>query len=172
MQRVFQIGGAQGIAALAYGTESVPKVDKILGPGGLFTVLAMRQVFGSTGIAGLPGPTETLLVADESADPVLVAADLLAQAEHDVLASALLLTPSRELADHVAQEVMAQLAVLPRRKIIEGSLQRGSAIVLTADLNEAIVLANEYAPEHLCLLTKDPWSLVDQVQHAGGIFVG
>jgi len=172
VQRVFQIGGAQGIAALAYGTESVPKVDKILGPGGLFTVLAMRQVFGATGIAGLPGPTETLLVADESADPVLVAADLLAQAEHDVLASALLLTPSRELADHVAQEVTAQLAVLPRRKIIEGSLQRGSAIVLTADVDEAIVLANEYAPEHLCLLTEDPWSLIDQVQHAGGIFVG
>ena len=172
VQRVFQIGGAQGVAALAYGTESVPKVDKILGPGGLFTVLAMRQVFGATGIAGLPGPTETLLIADDSADPVLVAADLLAQAEHDVLASAVLLTPSRQLADEVAKEVMIQLAVLPRRKIIEGSLQRGSAIVLTADLDEAMVLANEYAPEHLCLLTEDPWPLVDQVQHAGGIFVG
>ncbi len=172
VQRIFQIGGAQGIAALAYGTESVPKVDKILGPGGLFTVLAMRQVFGSTGIAGLPGPTETLLIADESASPALLAADLLAQAEHDVLASALLLTPSPKLATHVAKEVAIQLAVLPRRNIVEGSLQRGSAIVLTADLDEAMDLANEYAPEHLCLLTEDPWSLVDQVQHAGGIFVG
>lgn len=170
--RLFQIGGAQGIAALAYGTESVPQVDKILGPGGLFTVLAMRQLFGVTGIAGLPGPTETLLIADDSADPALVAADLLAQAEHDALASALLLTPSRTLAGRVAEEVMNQLATLPRRAIIEGSLQRGSAIVLTADLEEALELANAYAPEHLCLLTAEPWALVEKVRHAGGIFVG
>lgn len=170
--RFFQIGGAQGIAALAYGTESVPQVDKILGPGGLFTVLAMRQLFGVTGIAGLPGPTETLLIADDSADPALVAADLLAQAEHDALASALLLTPSRTLAAQVVGEVTSQLATLPRRAIIEGSLQRGSAIVLTADLDEALDLANDYAPEHLCLLTEEPWTLVEKVQHAGGIFVG
>lgn len=170
--RVFQVGGAQGIAALAYGTESVPRVDKILGPGGLFTVLAMRQVFGVVGIAGLPGPTETLLIADDSADPALVAADLLAQAEHDVLASALLLTPSRVLAGRVAEEVATQLAALPRRAIIEASLQRGSAIVVTRDGDEALDLANEYAPEHLCLLTEEPWALVGRVQHAGGIFVG
>lgn len=172
VDRVFQIGGAQGVAALAYGTHSVPKVDKILGPGGLFTVLAMRQVFGATGIAGLPGPTETLLIADESADPALLAADLLAQAEHDVLASALLLTPSRTLAERVADEIASQLALLPRRKIIEGSLQRGSAIVVTSDLDEAIALANDYAPEHLCLLTEDPWALLEKVEHAGGVFVG
>ncbi|MBA3534534.1 MAG: histidinol dehydrogenase [Ardenticatenales bacterium] len=170
--RVFQVGGAQGIAALAYGTETVPQVDKILGPGGLFTVLAMRQLFGVTGIAGLPGPTETLLIADDSANPALVAADLLAQAEHDVLASALLLTPSRALAARVAAEVTEQLARLPRRAIIEGSLERGSAIVLTGSLDEAMALANEYAPEHLCLLTESPWALLGQVQHAGGVFVG
>jgi histidinol dehydrogenase len=170
--RVFQLGGAQGIAALAYGTETVPKVDKILGPGGLFTVLAMRQVFGVVGVAGLPGPTETLLIADRSANPSLVAADLLAQAEHDVLASALLLTPSRGLAEAVRGELAAQLASLPRRSIIEGSLQRGSAIVLTRDIGEALELANEYAPEHLCLLTEDPWALVSRVRHAGGVFLG
>jgi histidinol dehydrogenase len=172
VNRVFQIGGAQAIAALAYGTQSVPKVDKILGPGGLFTILAMKQVYGVTGIAGLPGPTETLLIADESASPVFVAADLLAQAEHDALASALLLTPSPSLAQQVSRELSKQLAILPRRSIVEGSLQRGSAIVLTHDLEEAITLANEYAPEHLCLLTEEPWALVDKVQHAGGIFVG
>lgn len=170
--RFFQIGGAQGVAALAYGTETVPQVDKILGPGGLFTVLAMRQLFGVTGIAGLPGPTETLLIADDSADPALCAADLLAQAEHDVLASALLLTPSRTLAENVATEVERQLARLPRRSIVEGSLSRGSAIVVVADIEEALMLANDYAPEHLCLLTEDPWALMDKVQHAGGIFVG
>jgi histidinol dehydrogenase len=170
--RVFQVGGAQGIAALAYGTESVPRVDKILGPGGLFVVLAMKQVFGSVGIAGLPGPTETLLIADDSADPALVAADLLAQAEHDVLASALLLTPSRPLADKVADQLEQQLLTLPRQPIITESLQRGSAIVLTTDLDEALTLANDYAPEHLCLLLHDPWAWVPKVEHAGGIFVG
>lgn len=170
--RVFQVGGAQGIAALAYGTESIPKVDKILGPGGLFVVLAMRQVFGSVGIAGLPGPTETMLIADDSADPELVAADLLAQAEHDVLASAVLVTPSPALAQEVAAAVGRQLAELPRRAIITESLQRGSAIVLTADLAEAVAVANEYAPEHLCLLVRDPWALVPKVEHAGASLWG
>ncbi|HBY93332.1 MAG TPA: histidinol dehydrogenase, partial [Chloroflexi bacterium] len=113
-----------------------------------------------------------LLIADNSAAPALVAADLLAQAEHDVLASALLLTPSRALADQVAAEVETQLAALPRQPIVEGSLARGSAIVLTADLDEALALANDYAPEHLCLLVEDPWALVPKVEHAGGVFVG
>jgi len=170
--RAFNVGGAQAIAALAYGTETIPRVDKILGPGGLFVVLAMKQVFGITGIAGLPGPTETLLIADKSANPALVAADLLAQAEHDVLASALLLTPSRRLAETVAGEVARQVAQLPRRAIIEGSLQRGSGIVITRDIAEAVALANEYAPEHLCLLLEDPWAWVPHIHHAGGIFVG
>lgn len=169
---VFNVGGAQGVAALAYGTESIPRVDKIFGPGGLFVVLAMRQVFGSVGIAGLPGPTETLLIADESAAPAWVAADLLAQAEHDVLASALLLTPSRDLAASVRREVANQIASLPRHEIIAGSLERGSGIILVRDLEEAMALANEYAPEHLCLLTADPWALVGQVQNAAGVFVG
>jgi len=169
---VFKVGGAQAVAALAYGTESIPPVDKILGPGGLFVVLAMRQVFGTVGIGGLPGPTETLLIADDSADAGVVAADLLAQAEHDTLASALLLTPSRQLAEAVRQEIADQLAALPRREIIAGSLARGSGIVLVRDIEEAMAVANEYAPEHLCLLTRDPWSLVGEVQNAGGIFIG
>lgn len=170
--RVFQIGGAQAIAALAYGTDSVPRVDKILGPGGLFVVLAMKQVYGVTGVAGLPGPTETLLIADDSAKPELVAADLLAQAEHDVLASALLLTPSRRLAEAVVTEVDAQVAEQPRRSIIEGSLARGSAIVLTEDVDQAFTLANDYAPEHLCLLLEEPEAWLDRVEHAGGVFIG
>ncbi len=172
VDRVFQVGGAQAIAALAYGTETVPRVDKIVGPGGLFVVLAMKQVFGVVGVAGLPGPTETLLIADESADPALVAADMLAQAEHDALASALLFTPSRSLARAVAQELARQVASLPRKAIVEESFRRGSAIVLTRDLEEAFDLANEYAPEHLCLLVAEPWAWLDRVEHAGGIFVG
>lgn len=170
--RVFQVGGAHAIAALAYGTGSIPPVDKILGPGGLFVVMAMKQVYGVSGIAGLPGPTETLLIADDSADSELVAADLLAQAEHDVLASALLFTPSRQLADAVATELEQQLGEQPRRQIIEGSLQRGSAIVLTRDLDEAFSLANEYVPEHLCLLVEHPEAHLEKVQHAGGVFLG
>jgi len=165
-------GGAQAIAALAFGTESIAPVDKICGPGSLFTTLAKRQVFGIVGIDGLPGPTETVVIADESADPELAAADLLAQAEHDVLASAILLTPSAEMAQRVQAAVMAQLEELGRAAVIEGALTRGSGIVVTATLAQAFDLANAYAPEHLCLLVRDPWSHVGQVRHAGGIFLG
>ncbi len=169
---VFKVGGAQAIAALAYGTESVPKVDKIVGPGNLFVVLAKRQVFGSVAIDGLPGPTETLLVADETARPAYVAADLLAQAEHDALATALLITPSLKLALAVQSELERQLAALSRREIAARSLEERGAIVVVRDLNEAIDLANYYAPEHLCLLVADPWSLVGKVRNAGGVFLG
>jgi histidinol dehydrogenase len=158
---------------MAYGTESVPRVDKIVGPGNLFVVLAKRAVFGSVGIESLPGPTETLVIADGQANPRSVAADLLAQAEH-VLASAILLTPSEELASAVQQEVSQQLTRLPEesaRAAAEAVEQRGG-IVLVPDLDTAFELANEYAPEHLCLLISDPWAYVGRVRNAGGIFVG
>jgi histidinol dehydrogenase len=169
---VYAIGGAQAIAAMAYGTESVPRVDKIVGPGGLFVTLAKRQVFGVVGIDGLPGPTETMVIADDTADPAIAAADLLAQAEHDLLASAILLTPSRELAVRVQVEVARQLEALSRAEIAAAALAGRGGIVVTADLAQAVDLANAYAPEHLCLLTADPWALVGRIENAGGIFVG
>jgi histidinol dehydrogenase len=169
---VFKIGGAQAIGALAYGTETIPRVDKIGGPGSLWVVLAKRRVYGEVAIDGLPGPTETMLIADDSADPALVAADLLAQAEHDVLASPICLTPSSELAERVQVEVAKQIGSLERAEIIAQSLQGQGGIVLTKDLAQAIELANEYAPEHLCLLLRDPWEWVGQVRNAGGVFVG
>jgi len=172
VDRLFALGGAQAVAALAYGTESVPRVDKIVGAGGLFVTLAKRQVIGSVGIDGFYGPTETLVIADETADPAWAAADLLAQAEHDVLASPLLLTPSRELAVAVADHLARQLAGLSRRDIAAAALADRGGIVITADLAEAVELANAYAPEHLCLLVADPWAWVGRIRNAGGIFVG
>jgi len=169
---VYVSGGAQAIAALAFGTESVARVDKICGPGNLFTTLAKRQVFGMTGIDGLPGPTETVVIADSSADPELAAADLLAQAEHDVLASAIMFTPDAALAERVQRAVMRQLEELSRAEIIAGSLARGSGIVVTGDLAECFELANAYAPEHLCLLVEDPWRHLGEVRNAGGVFIG
>jgi histidinol dehydrogenase len=169
---VYRVGGAQAIAGLAYGTQSLLRVDKIVGPGNIFVVLAKRQVYGVVDIDGLPGPTETLIVADEKADPTLVAADLLAQAEHDTLASAILVTPSRSLAQAVQVEVARQLEELSRAEIIAESLRGQGGIVLCADLDEALDLANFYAAEHLCLHVADPWSLVGKVKHAGGVFLG
>ncbi len=169
---VYIAGGAQAIGAMAFGTESIPAVDKICGPGNLFVTLAKRQLFGLVGIDGLPGPTETVIIADESADPQLAAADLLAQAEHDVLASAILLTPSRSLAQKVQAAVHAQLEDLERGQIAAATFARSAGIVVTESMPEAVALANEYAPEHLCLLVESPWRWVDQVQNAGGIFLG
>lgn len=169
---MYQLGGAQAIAAMAYGTESIPKVDKIVGPGNLFVTLAKRQVFGIVGIEGLLGPTETLVIADDSADPQLAAADLLAQAEHDVLASAILLTPSRELATAVQQAVAERVQKLARTAMIETSLTNRGGVVLVDDLPQAFELANAYAPEHLCLLVRDPQQWLGYVQHAGGVFLG
>ncbi len=170
--RLFALGGAQAIAAMAYGTETVPRVDKIVGAGGLFVTLAKRQVFGSVGIDGFYGPTETLVIADDSADPAWAAADMLAQAEHDVLASPILLTPSRRLAEAVTEQLARQLETLSRAEIAAQALANRGGIVVTADLAEAVELANAYAPEHLCLLVAEPWALVGQIRNAGGVFVG
>jgi len=172
VDEVYAVGGAQAIGALAYGTASIPRVDKILGPGNIFVVLAKRRVYGSVDIDQLPGPTETLLVADESANPVFAAADMLAQAEHDPLASAILITPSCQLAERVQAEIGRQLTSLSRAETIRASLESNGAIVLAEDVDEAIQLANEYAPEHLCLLLADAWERLGQVRNAGGVFVG
>jgi histidinol dehydrogenase len=169
---VYRVGGAQAIAGLAYGTESLPRVDKIVGPGNLFVVLAKRMVFGQVGIEALPGPTECLVVADDSANPAWVAADLLAQAEHDPLACSLLITPDAGLADAVDREVAAQVRSLPRRAIVEESLAKRGGIVKTVDLEEALDLANAFAGEHLCLAVRDPWTWLGKVRHAGGVFLG
>jgi histidinol dehydrogenase len=169
---VYALGGAQAIAALAYGTESVPAVDKIFGPGNLFVTLAKRQVFGTVGIDGLAGPTETVVIADDTAKPAWVASDLLAQAEHDVLASAILLTPSHKLAEAVQVEVGHQMESLPRAEILAQSLPGQSGIVVTEDLEQAAALNNAYAPEHLCLAVADPWALSEKITNAGGIFMG
>ena len=172
VEAVYTAGGAQAVGALAFGTETIPAVDKICGPGNLFVTLAKRQLFGLVGIDGLPGPTETVIIADEQADPQLAAADLLAQAEHDVLASAVLLTPSQALAHKVQAAVHAQLEELERAQFAAATFSRTSGIVVTESLPHAFTLANEYAPEHLCLLVKDPWRWIDKVQNAGGIFLG
>jgi histidinol dehydrogenase len=172
IDRIITLGGAQAIAALAFGTESVPRVDKIVGPGNLFVTLAKQQVFGLVGIDGLYGPTETIVIADDTADPAWVAADLLAQAEHDVLASAILLTPSRALAEAVQQEVARQMETLSRDEVIAVSLANRGGIVLTRDLAEAAALADAYAPEHLCLATADPQALAEHIHNAGGLFFG
>jgi histidinol dehydrogenase len=172
VDRVFRIGGVQAIGAMAYGTATVPHVDKIYGPGNIFVVIAKQKVYGAVAIDQLPGPTETLLVADESADPELAAADMLAQAEHDPMATAILLTTSRALADAVLAELPVQLAELERAAIAGQSLAANGLIAVVPDIETAIDLANAYAPEHLCLLLRDPWAALNLVRHAGGVFVG
>jgi histidinol dehydrogenase len=185
VDRLFRLGGAQAIAALTYGTETVPRVDKIVGAGGLFTTIAKRQVYGLVGLDGLYGPTETVVVADDSANPAWVAADLLAQAEHDVLATAILLTPSRPLAEAVQVEIARRLrppsplgggagegVPLSRADIASTSLAGQGGIVITPDLETAIRMADEFAPEHLCLSVRDPWGWAERIRNAGGIFLG
>ena len=169
---VYRIGGPQAIAAMAHGTGTIPRVDKIAGPGNVFVTLAKRLVYGIVDIDQLAGPTETLLIADETADPDFAAADLLAQAEHDAMASAILITPSSALAMAVQNALDEQLIQLARADVIRSSLKHKGGIVLVSGLEEAVELANAYAPEHLCLLVAEPWKLVDRVRHAGGIFVG
>ncbi|HEY7295034.1 MAG TPA: histidinol dehydrogenase [Dehalococcoidia bacterium] len=169
---VFAAGGAQAVAALAYGTESVPGVDKICGPGNIFVTLAKRRVIGVTGIDALYGPTETLVIADETADPVLCAADLIAQAEHDEIASPILITDSRALAEQVAAEVERQLTLIPRGPIAAAAFANRGGAVVAKDMDEAFALANEYAPEHMCLLMRDAADQVARVRNAGGLFVG
>ena len=173
ISQMFRVGGAQAIAALAYGTATVPRVDKVAGPGNLFVVIAKRLVYGQVGIESLPGPTETLLLTDDSASPRYVAADLLAQAEH-LGAEPVLVSTSRELLTKVQAELAGQLEALPEpnRTWARDSVESRFKIVLAEDIEEALAFANLYAPEHLCLLTRDPWSLLSGVQRAGGVFVG
>ncbi|CAN5540996.1 histidinol dehydrogenase [soil metagenome] len=172
VDQVFQIGGAQAIAAMAYGSESVPHVDKIFGPGNIFVVLAKKKVYGTVAIDQLPGPTETLIVADDSASPVITAADMIAQAEHDPMASAILISLSADLVTTVSNELERQLSTLPRQAIASASIQSNGFAVIVESIEDAMDLANRYAPEHLCLLLDDPWAAVPMVKHAGGVFVG
>jgi histidinol dehydrogenase len=169
---VYRMGGAQAIAGLAFGTESVSRVDKILGPGNVFVALAKRMVFGQVDIEGLAGPTECVLIADDTADARYLAADLIAQAEHDPLAQPILLCTSNEQIDRTLAEAAKMLETAPRADIIRESVAARGAAVLVQDVDEAIALANEYAPEHLCLCVKDAWSKLALVQNAGGVFVG
>ena len=172
VDRIFGVGGAQAIAALAFGTESIPRVDKICGPGNIFVTLAKRLVYGVVDIDGLQGPSEVLIIADETANPEYCAADLLAQAEHDPLASAILITTSRHLADEVNREVGQQLQGLNRQTIANESLENNGKIVVVTSLDEAVELANLYAPEHLCLMVDRAADYVDKVANAGCIFIG
>jgi histidinol dehydrogenase len=173
VSRVFSVGGAQAIAAMAYGTETVPRVDKIGGPGNLYTVLAMQGVYGAVGIVSLPGPTETMVIADETANPRFVAADLLAQAEH-IAAEPVLVSISADLIDRVRLEIERQVNALPEpnRTWAGESWQSRGKVILASSLTEALEFANLYAPEHLCLLVRDPWALLGGVRNAGGVFVG
>ncbi len=171
LKTVYRLGGAQAIAALAYGTESVPKVDKIVGPGNRFVVLAKQAVYGVVDIESLPGPTETLVLADGSANVHHVVADLLAQAEH-LGAQPVLVTSSRELVGLINKELERQLSNLSTAAAARESIAKRGYIVVVSDLDEAVQIANAYAPEHLCLLVAEPWSLLPQVKNAGGIFVG
>ncbi|WP_312561738.1 histidinol dehydrogenase [Anaerospora sp.] len=172
VSRIFKIGGAQAIAALAFGTELVPKVDKITGPGNIFVTLAKKAVYGYCDIDMLAGPSEILIVADQTADKRYIAADMLSQAEHDVLASSILITDSADLAAAVEEELASQLAKLPRREIAEQALQQNGLILVTETILEAMELANLSAPEHLEILTADPFGLLPYVKHAGAVFLG
>lgn len=171
IDKVFRASGAQALAALAYGTDTIERVDKIFGPGGLFVTLAKQQLFGQVGIDSVYGPTETLVISDESADAALVASDLLAQAEHDVLATPVLLVTSENQARKVLEAINEQLPLLERADIAQQAMLRGGAIVVK-DIDRAIELANRFAPEHLCLLIEDPNSVLEKIKNAGGVFVG
>ena len=172
VDRVFKLGGAQAVAALAYGTESVPKVDKIVGPGGAYVAEAKRQVFGAVAIDLIAGPSEVLVVADGRSDPRHIAADMLAQAEHDVLAAAVLVTDSRALAEAVRTELERQLPLLEREEIARRSIEDNGRIIVADDLSAAIDIANEIAPEHLELCVDEPFAWLGRVKHAGSVFLG
>lgn len=172
VSEIYKMGGAQAVAALAYGTATIPKVDKITGPGSIYVTLAKQQVYGQVDIDMLAGPSEVLVIADETANPVFVAADLLSQAEHDEMASSVLLTPCRELARKVQEEVVRQASLLPRGEIMERSLDSYGAIVITRDLEQAFDLANRFAPEHLELMIAEPFHWLSRVENAGAVFLG
>ncbi len=172
VDRIFKIGGAQAVAALAYGTQSVPRVDKIVGPGNAFVAEAKRQVFGQVAIDMIAGPSEILIVADGSANPKYVAADMLSQAEHDKLASAVLVTDSMELAEAVQQQIEEQLAKLPRVEIARASIDTNGKIIVSDTLDAAIEIANAIAPEHLELCVDNPFDYLAKIRHAGSVFMG
>jgi histidinol dehydrogenase len=169
---IYRVGGAQAIAALAYGTETIPKVDVISGPGNIYVTLAKKLVYGTVGIDSLAGPSEVLIIADETANPVYVAADMLAQAEHDPLAAAILLTPDLQLAKAVVNQVERMLVNHPRRLLTEKAIANYGLVALVDSLEVAAELSNEFAPEHLELEIDDPWSLIEAIRHAGAIFLG
>ncbi|HEY9729760.1 MAG TPA: histidinol dehydrogenase [Chroococcales cyanobacterium] len=172
VQEIYRVGGAQAIAALAYGTETIPKVDVITGPGNIYVTLAKKLVYGTVGIDSLAGPSEVLIIADEDANPVYVAADLLAQAEHDPMAAAVLLTTDTQLAKQVQAEVQRQLKDHPRRILTEKAIAHYGLIVVVDSLDMAAELSNEFAPEHLELEIAEPWDLLEKIRHAGAIFLG
>ena len=172
VDKIFKVGGAQAVAALAYGTESIPKVDKIVGPGNAFVAEAKKQVFGLVSIDMIAGPSEILVIADGKSDPAHVAADLLSQAEHDKLASAVLVTDSQELAEQVSVELEKQIPLLPRAEIARASIDNNGKIIVADNLMQGIEISNEIAPEHLELMVDDPFAYLDAVKHAGSIFMG
>lgn len=172
VDKIYKAGGAQAIAALAFGTESVPKVDKIVGPGNIYVALAKKAVYGHVSIDSIAGPSEILVLADETANPRYIAADLLSQAEHDELASAILVTTSKEVAEQVSKEVEGFTAVLSRKEIIKKSLDNYGYILIADNMEEAIEAANEIASEHLEILTKDPFQVMTKIKNAGAIFLG
>ena len=172
VDRVFTLGGAQAVAALAYGTQTIPQVDKIVGPGNAYVAAAKRRVFGTVGIDMVAGPSEVLIIADNSAHPDWVAMDLFAQAEHDELAQSILLCPHLEFIDHVLDSMARLLPTMPRREVIAASLAGRGALIEVRDLEEACVIANRIAPEHLELAVASPRSLLDKIRHAGAIFIG
>lgn len=169
---IYKVGGAQAIAAMAYGTESVPKVDKIVGPGNIYVALAKKAVYGQVGIDSIAGPSEIMVLADETANPRFVAADLLSQAEHDELASAILVTTSKELAKKVSEEIDGFLNKLSRKEIMEKSIQNYGYILIAKDMEEAVDVVNEIASEHLEIVTKDPFKTMTGIRNAGAIFLG
>ena len=172
VSKIFKIGGAQAIAAMAFGTETIPRVDKITGPGNIFVTLAKKAVYGHCDIDMLAGPSEILIVADKTADPAYTAADMLSQAEHDMLASSIVITDSAELAGKVAEEAEKQLKKLPREEITRASLDRNGLIIVTEDIMQAVELANVSAPENMEILTEQPFQLLPYVRHAGAVFLG
>lgn len=172
VNRIIKCGGAQAVAALAYGTKSVPRVDKIVGPGNVFVAEAKRQVYGVVDIDMIAGPSEILVVADEKSDPVLLAADMLSQAEHDKLATAVLVTPSKKLANAVSKQIEAQLKVLPREEIARASVENNGKIILCGSIEQAIDISNAIAPEHLELCVDEPFEYLNLIKNAGSIFLG
>lgn len=172
IREIYRVGGAQAIAALAYGTETIPPVNVITGPGNIYVTLAKKIVYGRVGIDSLAGPSEVLIIADESANPAHVAVDMLAQAEHDTRAAAILITTSESLAQAVVEEVSSQLEQHPRREITEKAIANYGLIIVARDLDEAVTLSNKFAPEHLELEVTDPWALMEGIRHAGAIFLG